>query len=192
MIDDIAIDIYIFKIPNLDTVFCLPSICVPNPENSKNIIFSPWGHGNIYIDVAQPVRTAEYLKCHSRSNWPKCPWSTLGWPKVKVSQNHPKMTFSMFLHQTWVIRWFSSILTKFDLRLTLGALETLILTWLSKRVGTSAIVKIIKFPFPMTIHVSKSDLKWLRYLENRKNRISTLLKTITFDPTIGISISLMF
>jgi len=34
---------YIF----VDTVFCLPSICVPDPEKSKNIIFSPWGHKKI-------------------------------------------------------------------------------------------------------------------------------------------------
>jgi len=25
----------------VDTVFCLPSICVPDPENSKNINISP-------------------------------------------------------------------------------------------------------------------------------------------------------
>ena len=27
----------------VDTIFCPPSICMPDPENSKNIIFSPWG-----------------------------------------------------------------------------------------------------------------------------------------------------
>ena len=31
----------------VDTVFCSPSICMLDFENSKNIIFSPWGHGNI-------------------------------------------------------------------------------------------------------------------------------------------------
>ena len=31
----------------VDTVFCPPLICMQDPENSKNIIFSPWGHGNI-------------------------------------------------------------------------------------------------------------------------------------------------
>jgi len=31
----------------VDTVFCMLSICIPNPENSKNIIFSPKGYGNI-------------------------------------------------------------------------------------------------------------------------------------------------
>ena len=53
----------------VDTVFCLPSICVPNPKKPKNIIFSPLGHENIYNGVAQPVRTLEHPKCHFR---PKC------------------------------------------------------------------------------------------------------------------------
>ena len=47
-------------------------------------------------------------------------------------------------------------------------------------------------PFPMTIHGLKSELKQLRYPENRAKRISTLLEAITFDPTVGFSISLVF
>ena len=39
----------------IDNVFCPHSIFMPNPENFKNINFSPWDHGNIYIDVAQPI-----------------------------------------------------------------------------------------------------------------------------------------
>ena len=35
------------QFPTVDIVFCLPSICVLDPENFKNIIFSPWGHKNI-------------------------------------------------------------------------------------------------------------------------------------------------
>ena len=31
----------------VDTVFCPLSICVPDPEKSKNIIFSPWDRKNI-------------------------------------------------------------------------------------------------------------------------------------------------
>ena len=31
----------------VNTVFCLPSICMPNPKNSKNVNFSPGDHGNI-------------------------------------------------------------------------------------------------------------------------------------------------
>ena len=27
----------------VDTVFCLPSVCVLDPKKSKNIIFSTWG-----------------------------------------------------------------------------------------------------------------------------------------------------
>ena len=31
----------------VDTAFCPPLICVPDLENSKNIIISPWAHKNI-------------------------------------------------------------------------------------------------------------------------------------------------
>ena len=31
----------------VDFVFCLISIYMPDPEYFKNIIFSPWGHGDI-------------------------------------------------------------------------------------------------------------------------------------------------
>ena len=44
----------------------------------------------------------------------------------------------------------------------------------------------------MIIHGSKSKLKRLRYRENCEQRISTLLEVITFDPTVGILISLVF
>ena len=46
-----------------DAVFCLPSICMQDPEKSKNIIFSPWGYENIYNDVAQPVRASKESEC---------------------------------------------------------------------------------------------------------------------------------
>ena len=52
----------------IDTIFCPPSICIPDPKKSKNIIFSPQGSRNIQIDVAQPVRASKYLKCHFKSN----------------------------------------------------------------------------------------------------------------------------
>ena len=31
----------------VDTVFYLPSICMLNPKNAKNVNFLPWGCGNI-------------------------------------------------------------------------------------------------------------------------------------------------
>lgn len=40
-------------------------------------------------------------------------------------------------------------------------------------------------PFPMTTCGSKSELKWLRYLENCAERINSLREAIYFDPTIG-------
>ena len=52
----------------VDTVFCPPSICLPDPKNSKNINFSSWGCGHTQIDMAQFVWASEHLKCHFRSN----------------------------------------------------------------------------------------------------------------------------
>jgi len=68
----------------VDIVFCPSSICVTDPKKSKNIIFSSWGYENIYNGIAQPVRTPERSKCLFQPKWPKCSWSTLGWPKVKI------------------------------------------------------------------------------------------------------------
>ena len=70
---------------------------MPDPEKSKNIIFSPWGHQNIQNDVAQLVQTPEHLKCLFQ---PKYPWSTLVWLKVKQGQNPHKTTCFMVLYQT--------------------------------------------------------------------------------------------
>ena len=125
-------------------------------------------------------------------NWPKCPWSTLGWPKIKVSQNHPKMTFFMFLHQTWATRWFSSTLIKFDPRLTTKGTRnpnfdlTFWMGW------DQFHCEDYEIPFLTTIHGSKSELKQLRYPENRATHVSTLPEAINFDSTVGISISLVF
>ena len=99
--------------PVVDTVFCSSSICLPNPENSKSIIFSLWGHRNIKIDVVQPVLASEYSKCLFKSNWPKCPWLTLG---SKLSQNNIFHVSTSNLSYLVIL----STLTKFDLRLTLG------------------------------------------------------------------------
>ena len=59
---------------------------------------------------------------------------------------------------------------------------------------TIKMVTIVKIwiSFSTTIQESKSELKWLRYLENRAKHISSLLETITIDPTVRISFSLVF
>ena len=44
----------------------------------------------------------------------------------------------------------------------------------------------------MAVHGSKSELKRMRYPDNRAKCISTLLESITFDSTIGFSIYLVF
>ena len=45
--------------------------------------------------MAQPIWASEHSKCLFRSNWPKCPWSTLSWSQrlVKIT---PKQHFSCF------------------------------------------------------------------------------------------------
>ena len=73
------------SVPYVDTIFCPSSIYVLDPKKSKNIIFSLGGRENIQNDVAQPVRTPEHPKCLFQLKWPKCPWSTQGWLKVKQS-----------------------------------------------------------------------------------------------------------
>jgi len=49
-----------------------------------------------------------------------------------------------------------------------------------------------QIPFSTTTHGSKSELKRLRYPENRKKGVSTLPEAITFDLTVGFSIYLVF
>ena len=68
----------------VDTVFCSSLICMPYLEKPKNIIFSPWGHENISNGVAQLVQTLDCSKCIFQPKWPKWPWSTFGWLKVKI------------------------------------------------------------------------------------------------------------
>ena len=46
----------------IDTVFCPPSIYMPDPKKTKIVIFSPWGREKIQNDVAQPVQTPEHPK----------------------------------------------------------------------------------------------------------------------------------
>ena len=142
--------------------------------------------------MVQPVRALEHPKCHFRSKWPKCPWSTLGWPKVKIGQNHPKTIFFIFLHQSRVTRRFLSILTKFDLRLTLGGTKNSNFDPTFKMGLYQCHCKDYQIPFPTTIHGSKSKLKRLRYFENHVWRVSSFLEAIMFDPTVIFSISLVF
>ena len=115
--------------------------------------------------------------------------------KSKTCQNHPKTTFFLFLHQTLATLWFSSTwscLTKFDPRLTLRGIEnpnfdpTVRLGW------DQCYYKFYWILFPITIHGSKSELKRLRYLENREKCISSLPDPITCDPTVRFPSSLVF
>ena len=69
----------------VDTVFCPPSICMPGPKKSKNIIFSLRGH------VLRTSRTTwRNLFGHwsTRSafslKWPKWPWLPLGLTKGQM------------------------------------------------------------------------------------------------------------
>ena len=102
------------------------------------------------------------------------------------------MTFFMFLHQTQATRWFLSSLTKFYPRLTpVGTRNPNFDS--TVRIGWDQChCKHYQISFPTTIHWSKSKLKQLRYIENHGKYINTVPEAITFDPTVGFSISLVF
>ena len=142
--------------------------------------------------MAQPIQALKHLKCLFRSNWSKCPWSTYGWPKVKIGQNHHTTTFFMFLHQTWATRWFSSTLTTFDPRLTLKGPENHNFDLTIRTGWNQCHRKDYRILFPTTIHGLKLESKWSRYLENCARRINSLPGAITFDPTVEFQSSLAF
>ena len=154
----------------ISTVFCPPSICVPNPEKPKNIIFSPWGHENIYNGIAQLVWTPKRSKCLFQPKWPKYPLSTLGWPKVKILI---KQHFSWFyiklelLGDFWPL-WSSLTPNRlenpnFDLVIRTG--------WNQCHCEDYQILSL------KTIHGLKSKLEWPRYHENRVNALVDALLT---------------
>ena len=98
----------------------------------------------------------------------------------------------MFLHQNQATRIFLSILTKFDLSLTLGSTKNPNFDPSIRTGWSQHHYKYYGIPFPTTIHRSKSKLKWLRYFENWVQCISTIPDAITFNPTFEISTSLVF
>ena len=146
-----------------------------------------------YLDcMVQLIQASKRSKCHFRSTWPKCPWSTLGWPKIKVGQKHLKTIFFMFLHLTRATQWFSSIANKFDPRLTPKGPKN---PNFDPTVGTGWDQHHCEdywIHFPSTIHGSKSKLKRLRYPAIRAKHVSLFLEAITFDSTVRISFCLVF
>ena len=84
------------------------------------------------------------------------------------------------------------IFVKFDPRLTLEGTRNPNFDVTVRTCWDQCHYEDYQIPFPMTIHESKSELKRLRYLENYEKRINTLLEAITFDMTVGFSISLVF
>ena len=121
-----------------------------------------------------------------------CGATRLGIRALKVRQNQPKTTIFMFLHQTQATRIFLSTLTKFDLRLTLGGTKNPNFDPSIRTGWSQHHYKYYGIPFLTTIHRSKSKLKWLRYLENHVEHISTIPESVTFNPTFKISTSLVF
>ena len=86
---------------------------------------------------------------------------------------------------------YSVIFVKFDPRLTLGGTGNLNFDPNIRTGWDQHHCEDYQIPFPKTIHGSKLKFKRLRYPENHAKCISTLLEVITFDPTVGFSISLM-
>ena len=102
---------YFIKNASVDTIFYLPSICMLDPEKSKNIIFSPWGRENIQNSVVRPVRASEHLKCLFQLKWPKCPWLALGLTK---GQTRSKLSQNNVFHSFTPNSSFSNIFNNFD------------------------------------------------------------------------------
>ena len=137
----------------VDTIFCLPSICVSNPKKSKNIIFLPMG----------PRGHPEWCDAtRSDAGVPEVPFSTKmtkmplvnlglteGQMRSKPSQNNTFHSFALNLS-------FSEIFGNFDQVDSRRALETIILIWPLERVENNIIVKIIKF-----------SIQWLFMGQNR-------------------------
>ena len=96
----------------------------------------------------------------------------------------------MFLHQTRAIWYFRKLWPS----LTPRGPTTLILIRPLEQVESwdQHLCKDYWISFPTTIHGSKSELKRFRYLENRAKHTSSLPEAITFDPSVIISISLVF
>ena len=79
----------------VDTVFCSSSICMLDPEKSKNIFFSPWGRENIQNDVVQPVQTSEHPKCLFLAKMTKMPLVN---PRFDRMSNEVKALTNFFFH----------------------------------------------------------------------------------------------
>ena len=105
---------------------------------------------------------------------------------LTMSQSWSKSSQNNIFHVSTSNLSYSVILVKFDPRLTLESSKnpnfnpTIWTGWVQRHCGDYWIL------FSTTIHGLKSELKWLRYPENRAKCI------ITTDPTVGFPISLMF
>ena len=94
-----------------------------DPKNSKNIIFSPRIMGTSRSSWFNPFEH-QSTQITFQIKMTKMPLVNTGLTKSQnLSKPHTKTIFFffIFLHQTWGYLRFLSILTKFDLRLTLNS-----------------------------------------------------------------------
>ena len=120
-------------------------------------------------------------------------------PRLTESQSWvkiiPKQQFSCFYIKPELLGDFCQLwptLTKFNSRLTPRGTRNPNIDTTVRMSWDLYHCKYYQIPFPTTIHGSKSELKRLRYPENHTKRVSMLPETITFDPTVVFSISLVF
>ena len=180
----------------VDTIFCSPSICMPNPWKSKNIIFFPSIRKSIKNNAVQPVRALEHPKCLFLLKWPKYPLLALGltegqtWSGLSQKNIFHSFTsnprFSKIFNKLWP-SW-----TKFDPKSISSGSKNSNLDPASKMDRNQYRCKDYRILIPTTIHGSKSKLEWSRYLENCENCVCKLLRAITFDPTVGFLSSIPF
>ena len=134
-----------------------------NPKKYKNIIFSPWGCENIQNDMAQLIRASKHPKCLFQLEWPKCPWSTLGWTKgqtrSKLSQNNIFRNFTSNPSST-------ENFYKFDPKSISGGPKNPNFDLAVKTGLNQCHCKDYQILIQTTIHGSKSKLERPRYHEN--------------------------
>ena len=130
--------------PIVDIVFHLPSICMPDPKNSKILTFHHRGVETSSLTWYNPFR-------HQGTRSAILGQNALSQPRVdqksKLVKITPKPHFSCFYIKPELFGDFRHLWPSLTWRWLKRAPEILILIRLSKQVETNAIEKIIKFSF---------------------------------------------
>ena len=149
--------------PTVDTVFCSPSICMPNPKNPK-ISFSLYGamrtsrvmwRNSFWL---QSTRNAFFSQ--------KCPWLALGLTEDQTRSKFPQNNIFHSFTQTWASQRFLATLTKFDPKSILGEPKNPNFDSVARTAWNQCHCEDHRILVPTTIHGSKSKLERPKYHKN--------------------------